>query len=381
MKTLFSLVAACSLFSSLAADCCPAPKPQPAPCCPPPTQECCPITRPCCPSSYPCCGATYELYGSWLFLQPNGSNIYYAVEAFPFDTSIAVPEVSPNWEVFEINPDYRSGFEVGAKVLFPKSDMNLTLNWERLHTSDSSSMDIALPGNMVGPFFNIGPNSTLYTRAQGRATFHFDTARFLVGKKICFMNDLRTNLYAGAAFARIKQTVFSNFFNQFGATSRSINAPSTFTGAGPQFGVDFDYRLFAQLYFTGNSSVTLLMGQLKNHTTFKSYSPGLSGFGIPQPNVQRTNVPNRTQVIPGFEEKLGFSYLFCFGPCRLTLAAGYQFQIYLDAVQSVDMTAPQVLPPLIAGLTVDMGVYAVGFERTLSNFMLTGPYVSLDLQF
>ena len=59
----------------------------------------------------------------------------------------------------------------------------------------------------------------------------------------------------------------------------------------------------------------------------------------------------------------------------------YQFQIYLNAIQSIDMTAPQVPPSLSPAITPDSGVYAVGFERTLSNFILTGPYVSLNVDF
>jgi hypothetical protein len=49
---------------------------------------------------------------------------------------------------------------------------------------------------------------------------------------------------------------------------------------------------------------------------------------------------------------------------------GYQAQVYIDAVQSIDMTAPQVPPSLLPDAVPDDGVYAVGFERTLSNFIL-----------
>lgn len=44
------------------------------------------------------------------------------------------------------------------------------------------------------------------------------------------------------------------------------------------------------------------------------------------------------------------------------------------------MTSPQVLPAG-AAFTPQVGVFAVGFERTLSNFILTGPYACLDIKF
>ncbi len=338
------------------------------------------IVQKCLQQTYTCDDVVFELFGEWIFLQPNGSSIYYAVEAFPFDTALKVPESSPNWTVFEIDPSYHSGFEVGSRFLFPKNDMSLEVNWERLHTQDSDSMEVSFQpygtGNMVGPFFDIGPNSAAYKTAKGHAVFHFDAANLILGKTICFTNDLKAHFYAGAGFARIKQSISSTFSNEVESTSRNVYAFSTFTGGGPKFGFDFGYRLCNSFYFTGNSSIALYMGQLKNNTTYTSFSPAISGA-----NVQHTTVPNRTQLIPGFEEKLGFSYAASFKQCQITFGAGYQFQIYLDAIQSVDMTSPQVLPSLTPGTSVDVGVYAVGFERTLSNFMLTGPYVSMDVRF
>jgi len=370
MRARYTAIAV-SLLSTLLADDCFDP--------------CAPVFKKCPPVISNCCHVVFEPFVEWLYLQPNGSSIYYAVEAFPFDTAIAIPEVSPNWQVFEIDPSYQSGFEVGSKFLFPRNDLSLEVNWERLHTHDSESMQVASQpygtGNMVGPFFDIGPNSSAYKAAKGKAVFHFDAVNLIFGKSVCFVNDLSLRLYTGAGFTRIKQSISSTFSNPEADTSRGVSAHSTFLGAGPEFGLDFGYKLCGSFYFTGASSIALYMGQLKNHTTYTSFSPALAAASIPQPNVQQTTVPNRTQLIPGFEEMLGFSYVLSYCQCQFTFGAGYQFQIYLDAVQSVDMTSPQVLPSLTPGASVDMGVYAVGFERTLSNFILTGPYVSLDVDF
>lgn len=382
MKSLPSLIAL-SLISTLTA----ATKPQTTPT---PSQQQQqqqqmqqPPSSPHCWKTDPFCSdVTYELYGDLLYLQPNASNLYYAVEAIPFDEDIAIPAASPNWKVFEINPNYRFGFDVGLQVLFPNSQMNIEANWERLHTHDSHSHHVPISGDMVGPIFDIGPNSALYLKAKGKARFHFDTANLMFVKRYCFYDRIYTSFYAGASFVRIKEILRAEYSNTSTSTARIIESHSTFTGGGPQFGLNFDCRLYDNLFFTGSSSVSLYMGRLDNSTTFRSFSPGLTHAGIPQPNKQRTSVPHRTQVVPGFEEKLGFSYAILFNNCcKLEFGIGYQLQIYLDAIQSIDMTAPQVLPSLVPGVTVDLGVYAVGFERTLSNFMLTGPYFSTSFDF
>jgi len=41
----------------------------------------------------------------------------------------------------------------------------------------------------------------------------------------------------------------------------------------------------------------------------------------------------------------------------------------------------QALPNFAPGDLPTMGVFAVTFNRTLSNFMLSGPYLSLDFGF
>lgn len=185
----------------------------------------------------------FEVFGQWLYLQPNGSNIYYAAEAFPYNTSIADPPVCPNWEIFEIDPSYHSGFEVGISTLFQKSDMGIELKWERLHAHDTASMNVTPlsygTGNMVGPIYDIGPNSAAYTQAKSKAVFQFDEANVLLGKSICFAEDWFLRLSLGASFARIEQQISSFYTNQDGQTSRNIESVSKYWGGRssvrPQF--------------------------------------------------------------------------------------------------------------------------------------------------
>lgn len=334
----------------------------------------------CCPAPYECSPVSYGFYGEWLYLQPNANNLNYGVEAIALDPEITVPAASPNWKVFEIDPDYQSGFRVGTKAYFHCSDLSIDLNWERLRTRDTDSTTVPDEvGFMVGPFFDIGPNSQSYKIARGRSSSEFDQVNLYLGKNFCFCN-LFAKVYGGVAFARIKQSNYASFSNVAGTITRTVDSPSKFTGAGPQFGIDYDYKIWNDFCFTGSSVASLFIGEMKNNTTFQSTTPELATLGIPQPNVQKTSVPNRTQVVPGFEQKLGFSYCAAFECFQVTLGAGYQWQFYINAVQTVDMTAPQVLPAL-APFSPEVGVFAVGFERTISNYMLSGPYISLSVDF
>lgn len=345
---------------------------------PPPILYKCPPPGSCCDS------VAFEVFGQWLYLQPNGSNLYYAAEAFPYDLTIADPPVSPNWQIFEIDPDFHSGFEVGIKALLLKKDMGIELNWERLHAHDAKSMHVRplsyATGNMVGPIYDIGPNSSSYKAAKGKGVFKFDEVNLLVSKSICFVQDLTIGLDLGLSFARIEQKTTSFYHNSGASTSRNIFSKSSYWGVGPQIGINLDYDLYRGLCLTGSSSFSLYMGDIKNKATYESNAPGLAGVGVQEPNTQKNKIPTRSQLIPGFEERLGLAYAHSFKSWNLSLGAGYTFQIYLNAVQSMDMLT-QAIPNFAPGDFPTMGVFALTFNRTLSNFMLSGPYLFLEIGF
>ena len=372
MKILTSFLAA-SLFITLQADNIPTP--------PSPTSR-----TICVPYYLDCRDITGEAYGELLFLQPNGSSLYYAAEAIPLNLSLSnFPAVSPNWNIFELSPGYTPTFKFGGKVFFTPTRTHLEVSWEHLNTTTKSSKTLSTTADggalMIGPLFDIGPNSAAYTHAKGRAEFQFDAVDLLFGQKFCAFTRLYPTLFAGVGFARIQQTVESAFRNAANSVSRSIETDSKFTGAGPKMGVDFDYRIIENFFFSGMMSCGLVIGQLDNGATYKSKSPFLIANNIPQPNKQTTSVSDRTQLVPSFEERLGFSYLRMYDCWKVKCEVGYLAQIYLNAVQTIDMTAPQVVPSLLPATVPDAGLYAVGFERTLSNFMVTGPFISLAFDF
>jgi hypothetical protein len=87
-------------------------------------------------------------------------------------------------------------------------------------------------------------------------------------------------------------------------------------------------------------------------------------------------------MVPGFEGKLGLAYDFEF--CRhymVTLEAGYQAQIYLNSIRSIDICSEVDLGAVAAEINGTTGVYARTFSRTISDFALAGPYLTLALGF
>ncbi len=329
-------------------------------------------------------GMTYGCYADWLYLQPNGSNFYYGIENIILDPNIAVPTYSPNWNVLEVDPDYHCGFILGTSARFDEANVCLDLNWERLRAQDSDHFQTpSSTGFLVGPVFDAGAPSTVYNTAQGTMISHFDAVNLTVGKQVYTVQSFYADLYGGLGFTRIEHISQAEYTNAANATQRICRSTSLFTGAGPQIGIDYNYRLYKEFFLTGNSSFALLMGQMKNNTRFQSSVDPSVALGVPQPNVQKLRVPDRSQLVAGLEQKLGLFYRIIWKGVTATIAAGYQCQIYLDAVQSFDLTSPQVAP---VGLGTPLTTTAIallpeGFERTISNFILTGPYAFLGVEF
>jgi len=312
----------------------------------------------------------YEFYTSFLYLQPNSSNLYYGAEAKP------LPIPTPNWESLEISPSFNPGFEVGAKMCLIQKNTQVNIGWESLHSSDSASKTV-LDEDMLGPYFNIGPDSQPYKIARGDVDHEFDSVKFTLEKQFNYRNSFNVNYYAGLAYTRIKQTMHSYFSNEDATITRDIKSPSLYNGFGPKFGADISYNVCDGFAFTGGFSVSILTGKLENSTGYLSTTPLLEVLSITPPNKQTTHVADRTQVVPGITEKLGIAYSTCYNQCPIKLEIGYQVQAYINAIQSVDMSVEVTTPPQ----DTQVGVYALGFQRTLSNFLLTGPYLTLEMTF
>jgi len=345
-------------------------------------EKCAPVSQYCCPDIFKTTDLTYTTYGEFFYMQPSSTNFYYGASAIgitqglPFPASIA----SPDWTILKINPDYHPGFEVGVKFALNDSNIEIGVDWQWLHNHDSNSFQASnAAGHMVGPFFDIGPNSAAYKIAKGKATSHFDEVDVTFGKQLCFFNHFHTRFYGAVSFLRIMQSLHSSYSNVSGTIVRNVKTNSTFTSGGPQLGLDYDYRIYKGFFFSGRSVCSLFVGQMQNTTTYQSYTPELALLGLSQPNNQSASIPNQTEVVPAFEQKLGFSYLGIWSRVMATFEVGYRFQIYLDAVQNINMASQAIPVDFIA--TPDVGVFAVAFDQSNSNFMLQGPYAKVGFDF
>ena len=316
---------------------------------------------------------TVDLQFRALILQPSSSNLYYAAQAK------TLPAQGPRWSIYDLHPKYHFGFDVGATIFCNKRHTNLALNWEHFTSRTCATHTVPVSSDMVGPFFEIGPDASVYSQSAGAVCFGFDTANLTFGHDVQWGEHLHTTIFAGVNASSVRQRLTSVFSNSAETITRSIIAYSKFNGAGPACGINFAYNMVKGLQFTGKFAATVLAGHSYNATNFSSQSPALTALGFNSPNDQSTDVQKRSQVVPALEERLGLAYFFsCCGRYGVKLEVGYEARIYCNAIQSVNMGSEvdnvDVLP-------ASVGVFARTFNRTLSNFALTGPYFAINVTF
>lgn len=318
---------------------------------------------------------TYDMNFTTLFLKPS-TDLLYAAQATP------LPLPTPNWDIYAIQPHYNFAFDLGAKIAIHSKNSILKGNWEHFRSSDSAAHNISVSTNMVGPFFEIGPDASVYQKAAGLVNYNRDKLNITYGQNIELGQTCQINLFAGISFNRLQQNILQTFTsNDLTTYIREIDTTNSFSGVGPEVGLDIIYELHKGLNFISRTSVDFATGTAKNHVEFSSTSPlnASSLYGTGNPNTQSTTVDGQLLIVPIFSQRIGINYDVKFrGHCDFQIEIGYLSQFYTNAVHSILFTTDVPLP------TVDdasAGVYAQSFMEKTSDFALGGPYFKLEIAF
>lgn len=307
-----------------------------------------------------------------LVVKPSASNMHYAAEAIP------LPAPTPNWNIYDIHPRYTVGLDFGFKLINRETNNFFTVDWEYFRATAANGI-VVDSSNMVGPFFEIGPDASEYFVAAGCTRFIFNQVNVDVGHIIDCGNCLQTSIFGGVGIVDLQQTLSFDYGNAQATISRNIFTPISFVGAGPQLGAAVSYNFNQRFYWATKGLISLFSGSSKNCTQYTSISPALQTINTATPNRQRTCVQKRMQVIPAFQQKIGIGFMVKEERrYAIRLEVGYQAQTYIDALQTVDIGSEVNTPPVTPDT---VGVYARTFQRNVSNFSLSGPYATLDIRF
>jgi hypothetical protein len=308
----------------------------------------------------------FEVSGSLLYLQAGADDLEYATLVSPF------PLPTPNWVNQSLSPHYSPAFKFGLRYM-PADSVDLELNWTHLSTSASASV-FGAPGQMVGPPFEIGPTASVYQIGHGNVSFAYDSANLDAGHTFCADCAFQLRVFGGVEFARIGQDLTGMFQSLDGLTSASNTTVSLFTGAGPRLGLKGQYAA-GNFQFFGEMAGAGLIGTAQSRINFSANSTAAPGLA--QPNNQSLTSPDKMQVVPGFDTRLGTAYTFPPSNAgQLKIEVGYQAAVYMNAINHYALSQVSV-PPAPASV----GVFLATAQHLQSTFTTQGPYLTAGWSF
>lgn len=308
-----------------------------------------------------------------LGLKAGASNLNYTIY------NVGLPLQSPSWNERELKPNYDWAFELGVRDTFCHGE-DVSLVWTHLNNDTSASVTAA-EGVFLGPDFQIGPNAIPIQAASGKVKFRYDVVNLEAGQSVNAGRYISMRFFGGLTAGSLREEVNAIYSGTTltgahqGPFSTNQTVDSKFSGIGPRVGFAAGYTTDSGFGFVGQAAVSALIGSLNAKTSYVSASQELLDLYNQTSNYQTIKDQSVVQVIPALEGKLGLDYQHWYQNTFITVEAGYQAAVYVNAIS-------QYLPStLVPGQGIQTGgIFVATMSHTLSNYSVHGPYLKAILR-
>ena len=329
---------------------------------------------------------------SWLFLKPYSSNHAYA------SLVSGTQPYYQNWHLQVVNPNYSSAFEVALQSNILENILSGSASWLHFNSNDSNNVQGNSTLNdkniaFVGPLFEMSPPVFGIRRADAQLKYNYDDINLNLEKLFSNKTNMLGKLIGGLKVLSIKQTFTTVFSDLVGALPTpysyalspdpsytfQIQSISSFIGLGPDLGLNGEIEIGYGFSLIGNAMGSLSVGTSSIQEKFQATSERLTNLGIGT-SYQQITTPNKTQLIPGFDGKLGVAYKFEKKQSHhFKIEAGYRLLSYINAIST---TAPQTL--VQPGTEIATPEFSTGTMAIVSvtqqdrPFNLNGAYITFS---
>lgn len=331
---------------------------------------------------------------SLLYLKPVSNTLRYAALVY------GPQPYSQSWSYQQITPAYSPAFEVGMNYGFANSSYQVSTEWLHLHTNDSSTLSASSAQDtrtiqFISPPYDVGPSLIGIKKALGQSSFDFDNVELNIGKSIDAGYGIQATVFGGLNFIHLNQILTTTFTDNIGGditalTYATVPDPgfylqgqntSNYNGAGPDLGIEAQYKMKYGFGVLMRALGSLTVGSVSLTDVFHARSVRLSEIGIAE-SFQQLTTPSMTQVVPGFDGKLGLSYDGVWkGSSTYSIELGYRVSSYLNAISQVNPTTLVQSGKTTSAPEFATGTLAIGSVGvTQSAFNMNGPYLNLKVQ-
>lgn len=180
-----------------------------------------------------CCDATrWAISGQWMYLQPRGTEIVYAIDN-------AACFGSPLGRAEQIDWDYESGYKVGIGKYFGDGSHGLFVNYSHFEANEADDATRATGPGTIRPLLTFAIPATCdgvsSTSARADASINFD--RVEIDYKQFFSNECwKFDWLVGLAYGQLNQDVSAQYENDIVRVASDAFGWGARVGAGAEYG-------------------------------------------------------------------------------------------------------------------------------------------------
>jgi hypothetical protein len=292
--------------------------------------------------------------GGATYLSPSYDSLEYFAST---STSTLAGTVDANSE--KVSPGYDWGYFLAAGYKI-SNHYDIQTSWTALNTgnSDGTSVTghdaIVILSDLFGTIITAGEKAT----AHSSENLTFQAFDATIGQYHTVTDHLSARVLTGIRYAKIDLDIDNSY------TITGIPGPirndydSSFSGWGPEAGMDLEYKVYKMLNLTGHLAAAFLIG---------TQEASSSNFFDTTPTQINIEVDKDTRIVPALDAKLGLSWnnLYKNHNWGLGIEGGYQVAYYFDAAAIVDGTATS----------------ALGFGINHIDVSMMGPYLNVNAMF
>jgi len=278
------------------------------------------VVEECCPNFFCDFEGEFTIYGDYLYWRTRRCELDYAV---PLDSNEYIGNV------YNVCPEYDSGFRVGAKYRCGDMDVEGRYTW--FYSSSEDQVTDPTSGNLAGTrivdeFGDVSQGSIELARANWN--IHYNAADALVGYDMDVGNCFDFRLFGGFKYLNIEQNLNVLYATEVDLSGNLVDIHSDLDmdGYGLTLGFDTLYKVGCGFGIIGTFSYDVLASDFTRREIYRTSTDGGDSFST---NANLHDECWRT--ISGFNLALGLQYDFQLCGCYdLFVAAGYEFHHYLN---------------------------------------------------
>ena len=296
-----------------------------------------------------------------IYLRPGRSGLDFAV----LDEDQVGPD-SIAGRYIDVDPGYSPGYRVGISFE-TDSGMDFGVRGSRITGEDSASASIdPAASDLWGTWLHA--NSIIddndVTSADATYEWKQTVADISVGQRLNVGEKIDLRLEAGLRHAKVNQEFDISYVQDVTSTlyrASTIDNKNEFTGWGPRFGIDFDWKMGLGFDLFGSLGGSLLMGDFDVSYTELDKAAGAVNW------TTRVEVEESYdhRLIPVAEARVGIGYAYQLkNGLQVGAKFGYEWQNWFNMVTSQGYM-DDVDSQLMETDTTDLSFYGYFFEGFL----------------